>query len=69
MKWGTIILLLLLISNCRENIVYDNDIDYSLWICDTINVKYNPAKDEWKCTVRCTNQNGDEYTEVIDCDG
>lgn len=54
------------ITGCREAITYDNDIEFTFWQCDTL-TKYNPAKDEWKCWVRCRDTAGYEYSHDIDC--
>lgn len=61
-----ILLFILNMQGCREGVIVENDIEFTFWQCDTL-TKYNPAKDLWRCWVKCIDTNGYEYSKDIDC--
>ena len=63
---GVVLIALLLFAGCRswEPVVGVEDIEYS--ICDTISIK--TLNGITTCTVRCTDQYGNETTTYINCD-
>ena len=50
-------------TGCRENIVYQNEPDYTYEVCDTVNRKRIDGI--WNLTVRCTDADGNERTYII----
>ena len=67
MKKFIFLLVVILLVSCRSNVVEVEEVE--LWsVCDTINVKYNPRDSITTCTLRCIDENGNEFVIYINCD-
>lgn len=62
-----VFLFILNVQGCREALPTNIPSSGAFWQCDTINIKYNPSKDETTCTVRCTDSEGNERIIFLPC--